>query len=96
MEKSCCIPITPIFFDDLQKREFDNGIYLEMADNQIKQGEIPFCVTALKIRLRSTDIIDAQSIISAKNGEAEAKTIRNAFQTASTPSRGLMNELNIE
>ena len=75
-----------------------NKNYLEMTNNQIKQGETSFCGTALKIRLRSKYIVDAQSIISrtAKNGEAEAKTIRNSFKSSSVTSRGLMNELNIE
>lgn len=40
---------------------------------------------------------DAQEIIStiARKGESETKTIRNAFKKASTPSKGLMTQLNI-
>ena len=40
----------------------------------------------------------AQRLISQAlaSGEAQAKTIRNAFKKASLPSRGLMSELGIE
>ncbi len=71
--------------------------YLFINNHGVKVGETSFHGTAIRIRVPSKKISNAQAIIStiAKNGEAEARTIRNAFKTASTPSKGLMAELNL-
>lgn len=74
------------------------GNYMLIDNHGITAGETFFKGTAIRMRVPSKKIASAQSIISeiASRGEAEAKTIRNAFKTASTPSRGLMLELNIQ
>ena len=69
-----------------------------LIDNHgIKYGETNFKGTAIRMRVPSKKILNAQDIISqiATQGETEAKTIRNAFKNASIPSKGLMSELNI-
>lgn len=73
------------------------GNYMLIDNHGIKYGETDFHGTAIRMRVPSKRISNAQEIISkiATQGEAEAKTIRNAFKKASTPSRGLMTELNI-
>lgn len=74
------------------------GNYMLIDNHGVKAGETSFKGTAISMRVPSKKIASAQSIISeiASRGEAEAKTIRNAFKTASTPSKGLMQELNIQ
>ena len=74
------------------------GNYMLIDNHGIKTGETSFHGTAIRMRVPSKKISSAQSIIStiASQGEAEAKTIRSAFKTASTPSKGLMAELNIK
>lgn len=70
-----------------------------LIDNHgIRYGETNYKGTAIRMRVPSKNILNAQTIISkiAKQGEMEAKTIRNAFKNASMPSKGLMSELNIE
>lgn len=49
--------------------------------------------TALGIRIKPSKITNFSSLIEAvrTSGEATAKTIKNAFKEASTPSKGLMN-----
>ena len=71
--------------------------FLLIDNHGVKAGETSFHGTAIRMRVPSKKISSAQAIIStiARNGEAEARTIRNAFKTASTPSKGLMAELNI-
>ena len=51
--------------------------------------------TAIRICISSKEISNAQKIISeiCSQGENEAKTMRTAFQTASTPSKGLIEHL---
>lgn len=73
------------------------GDYMLIDNHGIKYGETNFQGTAIRIRVPSKRISNAQNIISqiAAQGEMEAKTIRNAFKSASTPSKGLMSELNI-
>ena len=48
--------------------------------------------TALGIRIKPSKVSNHQSLINAvrTSGENTAKTIKNAFKEASTPSRGLM------
>ena len=72
--------------------------YLMIDGDGIHSGKTSFEGTAIRIRIPSKEIDSAQSIISriAAQGETEAKTIRNAFKVASTPSKGLMDELNIK
>ncbi len=74
------------------------GNYMLIDNHGIKAGETSFKGTAIRIRVPSKKIASAQNIISeiASRGETEARTIRNAFKIASTPSRGLMLELNIQ
>lgn len=72
--------------------------YMLIDNHGVTTGGTSFKGTAIRMRVPSKKIASAQKIISeiASRGEAEAKTIRNAFKTASTPSRGLMEELNIQ
>lgn len=74
------------------------GNYMLIDNHGIKAGETSFEGTAIRMRVPSKKIANAQAIISqiASQGENEAKTIRNAFKTASKPSRGLMKEINIQ
>ena len=73
------------------------GNYILIDNHGVKVGETSFHGTAIRMRVPSKRINDAQEIIStiARKGESEAKTIRNAFKKASTPSKGLMTQLNI-
>lgn len=72
--------------------------YMLIDNHGIKAGETAFEGTAIRMRVPSKRIANAQAIISkiASQGEAEAKTIRNAFKTASIPSKGLMEDLQIK
>lgn len=72
---------------------YDN--YLLIDNHGIKEGNTSFRGTAIRIRVPSDRISNAQGIISAitQKGENEAKTIRNAFKKASKPSMGLMEHL---
>lgn len=72
--------------------------YVLIDNHGIKSGKTSFEGTAIRMRVPSKKIESAQAIISqiSMQGEDEAKTIRNAFKTASTPSKGLMHDLNIE
>lgn len=74
------------------------GNYMLIDNHGIKYGETNFRGTAIRMRVPSKKIENAQAIISkiASQGEMEARTIRNAFKKASTPSKGLMSELNID
>lgn len=74
------------------------GNYMLIDNHGIKYGVTNFRGTAIRMRVPSKKISNAQTIISqiATQGELEAKTIRNAFKNASMPSKGLMSELNIE
>ncbi len=74
------------------------GNYMLIDNHGIKYGETNFKGTAIRMRVPSKKISNAQTIISQidTQGELEAKTIRNAFKNASMPSKGLMSELNIE
>ncbi|MEA4973666.1 MAG: ATP-binding protein [Candidatus Metalachnospira sp.] len=73
---------------------YDN--YLLIDNHGVNEGKTSFHGTAIRIRVPSDRIKNAQEIIStiAQQGEAEAKTIRNAFKKASTPTKGLMDYLN--
>lgn len=73
------------------------GNYILIDNHGIKIGDTSFHGTAIRIRVPSKRIENAQSIISviAQKGESEAKTIRNAFKQASTPSKGLISQLNM-
>ena len=75
---------------------YDN--YLLIDNHGKSVGQTSFEGTAIRIRVPSKKIESAQSIISqiSRQGETEAKTIRNAFKTASTPSKGLMEQLYIQ
>lgn len=73
------------------------GNYLLIDNHGMSEGETSYSGTAIRMRVPSKKISSAQSIIShiASQGENEAKTIRNAFKHASTPSKGLVTELKI-
>ena len=73
------------------------GDYMLIDNHGIKYGETNFKGTAIRMRVPSKKILNAQDIIAqiATQGEMEAKTIRNAYKNASIPSKGLMSELNI-
>lgn len=73
------------------------GDYMLIDNHGIKYGETNFRGTAIRMRVPSKNIKNAQDIISqiAEQGETEAKSIRNAFKNASMPSKGLMSKLNI-
>ena len=73
------------------------GDYMLIDNHGIKYGETNFKGTAIRIRVPSKKISNAHDIISniAIQGQSEAKTIRNAFKSASKPSKGLMSDLKI-
>lgn len=73
------------------------GNYMLIDNHGVKIGKTSFDGTAIRIRVPSKKISNAQAIISqiASQGEAEARMIKNAFKSASIPSRGLMSKLNI-
>lgn len=74
------------------------GNYMLIDNHGIRYGETNFKGTAIRMRVPSKKITNAQQIISkiATQGEMKARTIRNAFKNASTPSKGLMSDFNIE
>lgn len=59
----------------------------------MKTGEPCFSGTAIKLSTRR--LSNSQEIIHciAKQGEAQAKTIRNTFKRASIPSKGLIENI---
>ena len=65
------------------------------SDGKIRIGDTAFQGTAVKITINTSQISNSKAIIEkiAKQGEEQAKTIRNAFKKASMPSRGLINDL---
>lgn len=75
---------------------YDDFIHLD--NHGLRKGKTSFHGTAIRIRVPSKRIQNAQEIIREINvqGEAEAKLIRNAFKQSSRPSKGLMDRLNFE
>lgn len=71
---------------------------LHINNHGISMSSTSFHGTAVRIRIPSRNVANAQQIITeiCKQGEAEAKLIRNAFKTASHPSRGLMDQLSLQ
>lgn len=71
--------------------------FIHLNNHGLSKGKTSFHGTAIRIRVPSKRVHDAQSIIREINaqGEAEAKTIRNAFKQSSRPSKGLMERLNL-
>lgn len=71
--------------------------YIIMGKNDEVYGKTFFNGTAISLRISTKGILNAQNILNklSEEGEAEAKTIRTAFKSASTPSKGLMEQLNI-
>lgn len=71
--------------------------FIRINNHGLKKGKTSFYGTAIRIRVPSKRIQDAEKIIREINvqGEAEAKTIRNAFRESSRPSKGLMERLNL-
>lgn len=83
---------------DESKREHEETKRLEHIDNHgVAEKNTSFHGTAIRIRVPTNNISAAQAIIDeiAAQGEVEARTIKNAFKTASMPSKGLMTQLNI-
>ena len=74
------------------------GNYILIEDGKPEIGETSFEGTAIRMDIPTNNINSAKDIIShiANKGESESKKIKNAFKTASVPSRGLMDELNID
>ena len=64
-------------------------------DGQSKVGDTNFQGTAVKITFSTENLSSSKEIIAkiAKQGEEQAKTIRNAFKQASLPSKGLIENL---
>ena len=71
--------------------------FIHLNNHGLSKGKTSFHGTAIRIRVPSKSVHNAQSIIREINaqGEAEAKTIRNAFKQSSRPSKGLMDRLNL-
>lgn len=64
-------------------------------DRESYLGQTHFHGTAVKISISTDQLRNSQEIISriARQGEKQARTIRNAFRKASIPSKGLMSDL---
>lgn len=64
-------------------------------DGKMKLGDTLLKGTAVKITISTNKILESKQIIRkiAKQGEEQAKLIRNAFKKASEPSKGIINEL---
>ncbi|MGO5022451.1 hypothetical protein ACTQ4E_05065 [Lawsonibacter sp. LCP25S3_G6] len=75
-------------------KEPGEAIWLQKG-RESRVGETRFHGTAVKVSISTDQLRNSQEIISriAKQGERQAKTIRNAFQKASIPSKGLMDNL---
>lgn len=75
-----------------------NGNFLHSNNHGISIGNTSFHGTAIRIRIPSQNVLDAKRLIAdiCKQGESEAKLIRNAFKKASRPSRSLMDDLSIQ
>jgi len=73
------------------------GDFIHLNNHGCSMGKTSFHGTAIRIRVPSAKIENAKQIITEinKQGEAEAKTIRNAFKESSRPSKGLIERLNI-
>lgn len=70
--------------------------YINMySDGRSKVGDTSFQGTAIKITFSTKNLLSSKDIIAkmAKQGEEQAKTIRNAFKKASLPSKGLIEDL---
>ena len=68
--------------------------YLTINSNgYIRTGETMINGTAVKMSISTRNLNNSKLLIQklAKNGEEQAKTIRNAFKKASIPSKGLIN-----
>ncbi|WP_314863108.1 hypothetical protein [Stomatobaculum longum] len=72
--------------------------YLQVDKQGLKTGRAYFHGTAIEMEVPTEKVLNARKLISQTlaQGEKEARTIRNAFKTASTPSRGLLEDLNIQ
>lgn len=66
---------------------------LRYYDKSIALKNTFFNGTAVGIRIQPSKIMNFQKTIDdiRRNGELEAKSIKHAFKTASSPSKGLMN-----
>ena len=64
-------------------------------DGNTRYGDTNFQGTAVRIGIPTNEITNGRDIIQriAKQGEEQAKLIRNAFKQASTPSKGLITDL---
>lgn len=74
------------------------GNYILIEDGKTQMGETSFEGTAIRMFIPTNNINNAKDIIShiANKGENESRKIKNAFKKASVPSRGLIDELNID
>lgn len=70
--------------------------YLHIDDNgKVKIGDTYIRGTAVKITMNASGLSNADALIQqiAKEGQEQAKMIRNAFKSASTPSKGLIDHI---
>lgn len=69
--------------------------YIYLKSNGVRLGNTSFKGTAVKITISTKNLRYSQEIITniAKQGQEQAKTVRNAFKTASIPSKGLMDNI---
>lgn len=74
---------------------YDDALLID--NHGVAEKNTSFHGTAIRIRIPTNHISAAQAIIDeiAAIGQLEARTIKNAFKTASMPSKGLMTQLNI-
>lgn len=65
------------------------------SDGTTNIGDTFFKGTAIKMTISTKSLINSKAIIKkiSNQGEAQAKTIRNAFKKASMPSKGLMDNI---
>lgn len=73
------------------------GNYILVEQSNVEIGDTFFKGTAIRLSISLDNIMDTNHLLQCilQKGEQEASTIRNAFKKASTPSRGLMSDLNI-
>ena len=66
--------------------------YLECINGNTFEGDTYFDGTAIKIEISTESLDNGKMLIQriAQQGEEQAKSIRNAFKTASVPSKGLI------
>ncbi len=69
--------------------------YLYINNGDTSVGDTYFSGTAVQIKISTSELVKDGDVINiiSKRGEEQAKLIRNAFQKASKPSKGLIDTL---